>query len=171
MKQTARTKADCAILFGRYIERDGARNAERSRAIAPTCIPNARERCGRRLYGELRSPCRADYTTRSAGKGRGWEEKKRRFAAESACSTRLSVSSGISICFRFIEFWCSRSPWIHRFSAPSTIFLFLARGRSWRECTRPLAVSHPFHRRSAHARSHSPWLLVAYEGTVRGRIA
>jgi len=36
-----------AILFGQYIERDRTRNT--SRAIAPTCIPNARERCGRRL--------------------------------------------------------------------------------------------------------------------------
>lgn len=45
-----------AILFGQYIGRDRTRNT--SRAIAPTCIPNAREWCGRWLQlWSLRADC------------------------------------------------------------------------------------------------------------------
>jgi len=153
-------------LFGRYIERDGARNAERSPAIAPTCIPNARERCGRG----------ADYITRSAAKGWGGGEKKERGRKKKADSRQrigllVSVSSGISICFRFIEFSFIRG------LLGSTDFLSLSlsclREAGLEPASSPgvnLRARSPFRIRftAAARRSHSPRLLVAYEGAMGG---
>lgn len=77
MKQTARTKADvlyCSVAI-HWTERN---TQHEPRAIAPTCIPNARERCGRWL--QLRS-------TRAAGLYRS----EKQIAASHNSPTRFLV--------------------------------------------------------------------------------
>jgi len=181
MKQTARTKADCAI----YCSGDtlnGTEHATRS-AAAQLRRPAFRMHANDAVAENRAVPAPRGLHHPLGGEG-GWGEgrkkgtrkkKERRFAAFANRPARLRLVPGISICFRFIE-----SSFI-RGLLGSTDFLSLSLSLSLSlACEKPassrsspgvnLRARSPFRIRftAAARRSHSTRLLVAYEGAMGG---